>query len=80
MVSSLDVVRRLRLRLIADSDAVLAGRKGHRMRVQRRLECLRVIVLAVALRYLIVVPRRNCLQCERSVAVTATVGALALRG
>jgi hypothetical protein len=29
------------------------------------------LVLAVALRYLIVVPRRDCLQCGRSVAVTA---------
>ena len=29
------------------------------------------LALAVALRYLIVVPRRKCLQCDREVAVTA---------
>ena len=29
------------------------------------------LTLAVALRYLIVVPRRVCLQCDREVAVTA---------
>jgi hypothetical protein len=29
------------------------------------------VLLAVALRYLIVVPRRECLNCERDVAVTA---------
>jgi hypothetical protein len=29
------------------------------------------LILAVCLRYLIVVPRRDCLQCGRSVAVTA---------
>jgi Uncharacterised protein family UPF0547 len=29
------------------------------------------LILAVALRYLIVVPRRGCPQCDRSVAVTA---------
>jgi hypothetical protein len=30
------------------------------------------LALAVWLRYLIVVPRRDCLQCGRSVAVTAS--------
>jgi ribosomal protein L40E len=29
------------------------------------------LALAVALRYLIVVPRRECLNCDREVAVTA---------
>jgi hypothetical protein len=28
------------------------------------------LTLAIALRYLIVVPRRDCPQCDRSVAVT----------
>jgi hypothetical protein len=28
------------------------------------------LTLAVALRYLIIVPRRECLQCDREVAVT----------
>ena len=30
------------------------------------------LTLAVALRYVIVVPRRDCPQCDRSVAVTAS--------
>jgi ribosomal protein L40E len=30
------------------------------------------LVLAIALRYLIVVPRRLCLNCDREVAVTAS--------